>query len=89
MYIYIYKRKSRRDQNLYLGTSDTSSLDGITFKVKEVRWKTRGKEKKKELDEGPTWRMVDGGDTSFETRIRGGKNNIGEKAELGKNGVEK
>lgn len=33
--------------------------------------------------------MVDGGDTSFETRIRGGKNNIGEKAELGKNGVEK
>lgn len=36
--------------------------------------------------------MVDGGfDTSFETRIRGGggKNNIEEKAELGKNGVEK
>lgn len=30
-------------------------------------------------------------DTSFETRIRGGggKNNIEEKAELGKNGVEK
>lgn len=51
--------------------------------------KNEGKRKKKELDEGPTWRMVDGGDTSFETRIRGGKNNIGEKAELGKNGVEK
>lgn len=52
----------------------------------------RKKKKKKEFDEGPTWRMVDGGfDTSFETRIRGGggKNNIEEKAELGKNGVEK
>lgn len=55
--------------------------------------KNEGKrKKKKEFDEGPTWRMVDGGfDTSFETRIRGGggKNNIEEKAELGKNGVEK
>lgn len=61
----------------------------LLLKSKKCDEKRGEKKKKKELDEGPTWRMVDGGDTSFETRIRGGKNNIGEKAELGKNGVEK
>lgn len=35
--------------------------------------KGKKRKKKKELDEGPTWRMVDGGDTSFETRISGGQ----------------